>query len=430
MISEKTISIIMLILFSVNVSAQNETELNRKFGFRDFCFDKNIRTLLAYKTGNEMSEPYVELNSNENITFAFDDLSEASRDFYYVIKHCNADWEEDNLFVSDYMTGFAENNIFRFNSSINTTVYYKHYVLTIPNEDVRIVTSGNYLLKVYDRYDNKPVFQKGFKIFENKVALSLKYRHIVNYRTDGKQQLEFSVNRGSLRLQNPYSELKLRIEQNSQRVPSQAPPTISFQNNMVIDYSNATKNIFKGENEYRLFDTRSLAYNAEGVNRIINQNGEYHVLLNIDRQTDRETYQYNRDINGKYYIEADRMIKNSTDKNLEADYVNVYFTIEDPNPQSNITIYVYGALSDWGLKPECRMEYNESRQAYETTLLLKQGYYNYKYVAVDNKMNFLSDFFDESFAQTENEYTVNVYYRGMHDRWDRLVAIESINTVK
>jgi hypothetical protein len=414
----------------MNVSAQNEIELNRKFGFRDFCFDKNIRTVMAYKTGNEMSEPYVELNSNETITFMFDDLSENTRNFYYVIKHCSADWEEDNLFVGDYMTGFAENSIFRFNSSINTTVYYKNYVFTIPNDDVQIITSGNYLLKVYDRYDDRPVFQKGFKIVEHKVAMSLKYRNIVNYGTDGKQQLEFSINRGGLLLQNPYSELKLRVEQNSQRMPAQALPTISFQNNSVIDYSNATKNIFKGENEYRLFDTRSLAYNAEGVNRIINQNMEYHVLLNIDRQTDTEKYQYKRDINGKYLIEADRMIKNSTDKNLEADYINVYFTIEDPNPQANITIYVYGALSDWGLKPECRMEYNENRQSYETTLLLKQGYYNYKYVAVDNKMNFLSDFFDESFAQTENEYTVNVYYKGIRDRWDRLVAIESINTAK
>jgi hypothetical protein len=414
----------------MNLSAQNEIELNKTFGFRDFCFDRNIRTVMAYKTGNELSEPYVELNSNETITFTFDDLSEDSRDFYYVIKHCNADWVEDNLFTGDYMKGFAENNLFRFNSSINTTVFYKNYILTVPNEDVQITASGNYLLKVYDRYDSKEVFRKGFKIFENKVALTLKYRHIVNYGSDGKQQLEFSVNRGSLPLQNPYSELKLRIEQNSQRIPSQALPVISFQNNLIIDYSNATKNIFKGENEYRLFDTRSLAYNAEGVSKIVNQNREYHVLLNVDRPTSKETYQYKRDINGKYYVEADRMVKNSSDKNLEADYVNVYFTIEDPNPQPNITVYVYGALSDWGLKPECRMEYNESRQAYETTLLLKQGYYNYKYVAIDNRMNFISDFFDESFAQTENEYTVNVYYRGIHDRWDRLVAIESINTAK
>jgi hypothetical protein len=413
----------------MQAQAQNEAELNGKFGFKDFCFDRDIRTVLAYKTGNEMSDPYVELNSNETITFTFDDLSEVARDFYYVIKHCNADWEEDNIFVGDYMKGFAENNLFGFNSSVNTTVLYKNYTLTVPNRDVQITASGNYLLKVYDRYDNKEVFRKGFKIYENKIALTLKYRHIVNYGIDGRQQLEFSVNRGSLPLQNPYNELKLRIEQNSQRMPLQAPPVISFQNNLIIDYSNATKNIFKGENEYRMFDTRSLAYNAEGVNKILNQNREYHVLLNIDRPVEKETYQYKRDINGKYYVEADRMAKHSTNKNLEADYVNVYFTISDPNPQPNMTIYVYGALSDWGLKPECRMEYNESRQAYETTLLLKQGYYNYKYVAVDNKMNFLSDFFDESFAQTENEYTVNVYYKGIHDRLDRLVAIETINTV-
>jgi hypothetical protein len=429
-ISKKFLHITLVILFAVEVFAQNEHELNRQFGFKDFCFDNNIRTVMAYKSGNELSEPYIALNSNETITFMFDDLSEASRDFYYTIKHCNADWEEDNLFVNDYMKGFAENNIYDLKYSVNTTVFYKNYTLTIPNEDVQIVTSGNYLLKVYDRYDNElPVFQKGFKVFENKVALSLKYRPVTGYGSNGKQQLEFSLNKGSLPLQNHSIELKLRVEQNSQRMPSQALPTIAFQTNLNIDYSNATKNIYKAESEYRTFDIRSLAYNAEGVNKIINQSQQYHALLNIDQQNDSEIYQYSRDINGKYFIDSDRINKH-TDKNQEADYINVYFTIENPNPQRNRKIYIYGALSDWGLKPECRMEYNESRQAYEATLLLKQGYYNYKYVAVDNNINFLSDFFDGSFVETENSYTVNVYYKGIHDRWDRLVAIESVDTAK
>ena len=418
----------MLTMFSGIVFAQNEVTLNKRFGFKDYCFDKNIRTLLAYKTGNEMSEPYIELRGNESITFTFDDLAEDVRDFYYEIKHCNADWEEDNLFIGDYMKGFGQNNLYDFNSSVNTYVSYRNYKLTIPNEDVQILTSGNYLLKVYDRYNHGyPVFQKGFKIYENRAKISIKHRNIVNYGSDGKQQLDFSINKGGLALQNPYNELKLRVEQNSQRMPAQALPAISFQNNLVIDYSNTTKNIYKGENEYRLFDTRSLAYNAEGVNKIINQNRQYHVLLNIDKGN--EIYQYKRDINGKYYVEVDRINKYG-DKNTEADYVNVYFTIEDPNPQHNLSIYVFGALSDWGLKNECKMEYNEERRMYEATVLLKQGYYNYKYVAVDNKLNFLSDFFDGSFSQTENEYTVNVYYKGIHDRWDKLIAIESINSTK
>lgn len=429
MTSKKTIPATLIMLFSFAAFAQSELEINNAFGFRDFCFDRNIRTVTAYKTGNELSDAYIELNGAETLTFTFDDLSDDSRDFYYTIKHCNADWQEDNLFVGDYMKGFAENNIYSFSASSNTNVMYRHYSLAIPNEDVQIVASGNYLLKVYDRNDNRQVFQKGFKVYENKVSLSVRYRSVVNYGNDGRQQLEFSVNKGSLPLQNPYSELKLRVEQNSQRMPDQPLPVISFQNNTTIDYSNATKNIYKGENEYRTFDTRTLAYNAEGVNKIVTQNMQYHVLLNIDQEALNEIYEYKRDLNGKYYVESDRMLKNS-DKNLESDYVDVYFTITDPNPQPNLHIYVFGALSDWGLKPECKMQYNSSRQAYETTLLLKQGYYNYKYVAVDDRGNFISDFFDSSFAQTENEYTVNVYYKGIHDRWDRLVAIESINTAQ
>ena len=62
---------------------------------------------------------------------------------------------------------------------------------------------------------------------------------------------------------------------------------------------------------------------------------------------------------------------------------------------------------------------------YELSLLLKQGFYNYKYVTVDYKNN-LNDYeIDGSFYQTENEYTVLVYYRKMGARYDEVIGIGS-----
>ena len=40
-------------------------------------------------------------------------------------------------------------------------------------------------------------------------------------------------------------------------------------------------------------------------------------------------------------------------------------------------LYLYGALTDWHLKEEAKLNYDERMGCYETSLLLKQGYYNY-----------------------------------------------------
>ena len=44
-------------------------------------------------------------------------------------------------------------------------------------------------------------------------------------------------------------------------------------------------------------------------------------------------------------------------------------------------LYIFGALSDWQLKPEFKMVYNPAITSYVTKVNLKQGYYDYYYSA-------------------------------------------------
>ena len=46
-------------------------------------------------------------------------------------------------------------------------------------------------------------------------------------------------------------------------------------------------------------------------------------------------------------------------------------------------MYVLGALTDWQLKEEFKLEYNAAKKQYEKAVLLKQGYYNYHYALND-----------------------------------------------
>ena len=73
------------------------------------------------------------------------------------------------------------------------------------------------------------------------------------------------------------------------------------------------------------------------------------------------------------------------------------------------------------------MYYNPALEIYEGLLLLKQGFYNYKYVMkIGNqlKKNAISD----SHALTENDYQVLVYYRNIGMQYDALIGAGKANS--
>jgi hypothetical protein len=78
------------------------------------------------------------------------------------------------------------------------------------------------------------------------------------------------------------------------------------------------------------------------------------------------------------------------------------------------------------------MEFNQEKAVYEKTLYLKQGYYNYSYITLDagkpagNRFSF--DNTEGNFTNTENNYTVLVYYRPFGGRADELIGLAQLNT--
>jgi hypothetical protein len=75
------------------------------------------------------------------------------------------------------------------------------------------------------------------------------------------------------------------------------------------------------------------------------------------------------------------------------------------------------------------MEYNENTDSYKNTRLFKQGFYNYKYVLVDRDGSIDEGAISGNFWQTENKYTVLVYYRDIGARYDKIIAVGSANSI-
>ena len=61
-------------------------------------------------------------------------------------------------------------------------------------------------------------------------------------------------------------------------------------------------------------------------------------------------------------------------------------------------------------------------------ILLKQGYYNYQYITTDKEKNLSTDLIEGNYFETNNEYTIYVYYKSPWERYERLVGIEKITS--
>ncbi|MBK7818550.1 MAG: DUF5103 domain-containing protein [Sphingobacteriaceae bacterium] len=168
---------------------------------------------------------------------------------------------------------------------------------------------------------------------------------------------------------------------------------------------------------------------SERVKDIYKDEGsKNHVVLTPDEMRTTKAYIFQNDINGSFLIK-NRDIKGNQD--IEADYASVDFFLPYPNPETKGNFYIMGKLTDWRLNKNNKMTYNYSRLGYECKLYLKQGYYNYIYVLTKDGEKAADETLTEgNHWDTENDYTILVYYRQVGMYYDQLIAIKKMNSLK
>ncbi|MBN2863755.1 MAG: DUF5103 domain-containing protein [Bacteroidales bacterium] len=416
---------IVLLFFYGRVMAEGTDSLH----CTDKVFDERIKTVQLYKEGWNLSYPVMKLKGTEKLVLQFDLLADHSETYYYTIFHCTKDWKRSDIFTSDYLEGFPENPIEDYMPSFNTTVDYFHYKLLLPNDRINIRLSGNYILKVYpaDDQDN-PVLTRRFIVTEDLAKVDIKaHRPMMTSSDNAGQQIDFTVNTGGLNIIDPDRNIYSFILQNGRwdNAKKNLKPDLSG-NNALIYNSLSDNNIFIAGNEFRYFDIRSIKYLSEYVFRIDFIAPNYNIYLKPSESRQFKPYFYSQDFNGKYYIASSE----GRDAATDADYLYVYFTLRADNIPDKGRMYIVGDLTSWSLGDNNRMTWNPVERQYESTLLLKQGWYNYEYVFVkDNNYSGKAEPFEGSHYETENDYLVLVYYSNPRDRYDRVIATATLNTL-
>lgn len=410
------------------VFAQNEAKPYYQDGpliYDDHVYQEGIHTVRLVPRGNDLSMPIIALNSGQQLELSFDDLYEEFTDMSYTIYHCNADWTPSDLMRNDYLPNLSNEYIQDFEYSLNAFIPYTHYRLNIPNQQVRLTKSGNYLLVVYRNRDKSDlVLSRRFMVYEEIVQVGASVKRATKVdKMQSHQEVDFEINHGSYPIPNPFTDLKVVLLQNQRwdnRIDNLKP---QFLQNSRLIYQYDDENTFSGGAEFRFFDIKNLFSLSLNV-RQITQDSLFTAYLKQDLSRGIDNYSFINDINGQFRVRK----LDAANSDSEADYALVDFYLDYPQEIAS-KVYIFGELSDWKLLPEFQMYYDPSRKAYRTQLLLKQGFYNYAY-AVDDYTKTGADmgFFEGNHWQTSNQYQILVYHREIGSRYDRLVGFTEINS--
>ncbi|MEN4759073.1 type IX secretion system plug protein domain-containing protein [Chryseobacterium sp. C39-AII1] len=364
------------------------------------------------------------INFNQQLVLSFDDLTNSSEIYRYTLKHYDRNWQDDNLFFTEFANGSLNGLLDRFEYSFNTLQPYTHYKLNFPNDKMQPKVSGNFELIVYKDSAEKPLFKRRFYVVEDNATMALNVTRFADAKNpNANQRVEIqAVAKGGDLTSNVNSVTVNVMQNNNPNVTvNNLRPSTTLGNKLLFQQMNL---VFPGNNEFYYFDNKNMNMAADMVNSVEVKEGVNYTYLHPVWAYPLN-YQYQPDVNGAwYYRRNDLGLERNAER--EADYSWVYFSL-DSEPL-NKEIYVLGGFNDFKPSKEFQMQYDEQNKKYVAKIFLKQGFYNY--ILATKEANGALNFgeINGNFWQTENLYQAFMYYKPFGRNYDGLISYGEFRT--
>lgn len=407
-------SLFTLLLFLSHISFGQ-----KRLVFQDAVYEENIKTVMLHPLSagiRDNLQPAVAPLSRQDLILEFDDIQENRYNYYVRLIHCNADWTKSSLVDLDFMPVYNEFNINDYQYSNNTYLPFVHYRFQVP----AVKLPGNYLVLVYrDGNREDMILTARMMIFSNQVTLAPNNNLVGNSAlTATNQQINFLVNYRDLQVFNAMDNIKVVIRQNQRwdNARFNVKPSFIREDISQLEYRffDQDKQWLAG-NEFRFVDFRSLISPGRNTARIDRTVKPFVLKVQTDQSREGLAYAQYADLNGNFAIEN----LDYRDAPLSSQYIFVDFTLQAPQ-LSGANVYVMGHYNHFARTEENRMKWNKATGAYETSIVLKQGWYDYTYYVESPTLP--STYFEGSHYQTENSYDVLVYYKSLTPMADMLVG--------
>ena len=392
----------------------------------DVIYDNNIRSVRFHLYGDQESMAIYKLNSGERVELDFDDIDTRVKSYYYAYQLCDYNWQPVNVSPFDFVKGFTQMRIsnYRFSSIANTR--YVHYQAILPEANSLPTRSGNYLIKVFlDGDTSRTVFTRALLVLNSMATVTAKVLQPFSPGTfNTHQHIQFTASINGLSASNASQQIKVIVLQNNRWDNAQGNVLPTFIRNNSLEYSNQNAFVFAGDKEWRWLDLRSFRLLSDRIDSANIKRTDIYLKPDVDRSSQR--YTYYADLDGKYVITT----YESINPFWQGDYANVHFKFAPPEqkPYDGKDLYLIGQLTDYGLNEKTKMQFNTNKGYYECSLFLKQGYYSYGYTLIDKSNGTIAASLDGNYWETENSYTILVYYKSFTDQADELIGVSKINT--
>jgi hypothetical protein len=242
----------------------------------DYAYEHQIRTAVvrpAFSIPQAFLEPAVTRLGQWNLMLEFDDLHTARENYYIRIVHCNRDWTRSDLQDLDFMSEFNELPVNNAEFSVDTYIPYIHYWINLP----AVKLPGNYLVVAYRGSDkNDIILSKRFMVYDTRVSFENE-RNLIGAGSIASlnQQINFTLSYKNLDIINPLENVNVVIRQNQRwdNMATDIKPSFVREIEKQLEYRFFDEaKMFKGGNEFRFFDIRSLnspGRNIASVNKMV-----------------------------------------------------------------------------------------------------------------------------------------------------------------
>lgn len=389
--------------------------------FADRVYEPQIETVLLHPTGGDNANllPAVTKMGEWKLLLEFDDLRNQRDNYSARIVHCNHDWTKSDMMDLDFLKDYNEFNITNFQFSIDTHIPYIHYTFDLP----AVKLPGNYVVVVYRQGDKDDIIlSKRFMVFDSRVTFS-RDRNLVNAGRVASlnQQLNFTINYQNITIPNPLENVWVVIRQNQRwdNMVMDIKPAFIREAEHELEYNFFDdKKMFKGGNEFRFFDLRSLNYPGRNVDYVNKTVKPFEAFIQKEKPRTSMAYAQNPDLDGNFKL------ANLDYNNINfANYLYVNFNLSTPLVRGDV--YVSGAFNYWNLDEKNKMEYDSAGQKYQARILLKQGWYDYEYVVKSPTLP--SYYLEGSHYETQNSYELFFYYKPFQPRAEQLIGYMRID---
>lgn len=394
----------------------------------DMVYKDNIKCVRFHMYGDQEAMPIYNLNSSEQMELNFDDLDGNVKSYYYTYQLCDYNWKPVDISPFMYIKGFTQQRITTNRYSSVALTKYTHYQAMLPDRNTTITMSGNYLLKVYlDADTSKLAFTRRLLVLDQKAAVTGKVVQPLTpqwFRTH--QKLQMNANITGLNTFSAAQQIKVVILQNNRwdNAIRDIPPT--FVRGAMLEYNTENNCIFPGGKEWRWLDLRSFRLQSDRVDHADYKKASTDIYVRTDIDRSNERYVSYRDLNGQFMVAT----YESINPYWQGDFATVHFSLAAPGaqPYAGKDVYLAGQFTDYALNEKTKMTFNTEKGVYECSAFLKQGYYNYTYIVVDKSDPSKKTMLEGDYWETENSYTILMYYKAFSDRADQLIGVSKINS--